>query len=146
MGQATHFNRYATEIVAYGAWRYTAESRRLQHVLDKQLSTSDFVAGDRLTIADIAVFIFEHSAKWCGIDIKEYPNVKAWRDKLAQRSAFKEGLQVPAPYPWSDEAVSDPDAQEFYKTVRKYGSRAIESWTKKWQGLAVELPSDYANF
>lgn len=40
MGQACHFNRYAAEPVPYGAWRYTAESRRLQHVLDKQLVSS----------------------------------------------------------------------------------------------------------
>lgn len=37
MGQACHFNRYAVADVPYGKWRYTAESRRLHHVLDKQL-------------------------------------------------------------------------------------------------------------
>lgn len=37
MGQAAYFNRYAVEPVPYASWRYTAESRRLNHVLDKQL-------------------------------------------------------------------------------------------------------------
>ncbi|KAI9691902.1 MAG: hypothetical protein M1822_007975 [Bathelium mastoideum] len=146
MGQANHFNRYATEPVPYGAWRYTAECRRLHHVLDRQLSIYPFIAGDHLTIADIAVFIFEHSAKWCGIDIDEYPNIKAWHDKLAQRSAFKEGLQVPVPYQFSDEAVSNPDAQELYESARKYGGQAIKEWTEKWQGTVVPLPSDHANY
>ena len=42
MGQASHFNRYCPEPVPYGSWRYTAESRRLNQVLDDQLvSQSD---------------------------------------------------------------------------------------------------------
>lgn len=40
MGQANHFNRYVTEDVPYGSWRYTSEARRLNHVLDKQLVSS----------------------------------------------------------------------------------------------------------
>ncbi|KAI2638775.1 glutathione S-transferase [Hypomontagnella submonticulosa] len=109
MGQAAYFNRYTPEPVPFGSWRYTAESRRLNQVLDKQLSTSLFVAGDHLTIVDIAIFVFAHSTKWCGVDINEFPNVKAWHDKLAQRPAFQKGLQVPVPYPFSDEAVSNLD-------------------------------------
>jgi len=37
MGQAAHFVRYASESVPYGVNRYTAECRRLFHVLEKQL-------------------------------------------------------------------------------------------------------------
>ena len=37
MGQAAHFVRYAPESVPYGINRYTAECRRLFHVLEKQL-------------------------------------------------------------------------------------------------------------
>lgn len=37
MGQANHFNRYASEAVPYGSWRYTSEARRLNHVLNEQL-------------------------------------------------------------------------------------------------------------
>ncbi|KAH9996984.1 glutathione S-transferase GstA [Xylariaceae sp. FL0662B] len=146
MGQACHFNRYAPEPVPYGVWRYTSESRRLQHVLDKRLSASPFVAGDRLTIADVAVFLYTHSANWCGIDINEFPNVKAWLDKLAQRSAFQKGLQVPKPYPFTDEAVSNPGGQDFYNMLRKHGGRKIKESTDKWKGNVVPLPSDHANY
>lgn len=168
MGQATHFNRYAAEPVPYGSWRYTAEARRLNHVLNEQLvsvsfismlsgrlstltqecrkSTSPFVAGDRLSLADIAVFIFAHSGKWCGVDISEYPHVKAWHEKMAQRPAFQKALQVPEPYPYSDAAVSDPKAQEFYNMQRKFGSQAIKAASDQWKGEAVPLPSDHSNY
>ncbi|KAI0413127.1 glutathione S-transferase [Xylaria grammica] len=146
MGQAVHFNRYAPEPVPYGAWRYTSECRRLHHVLDKQLASSPFVAGDRMTVADFAVFIFAHSTKWCGIDINNYPNVKAWHDKLAQRPAFQKGLQVPLPYQFSDEAVSNPDAQDFYRMIRKYGGQMIKGATNQWKGDVVSVPSDHANY
>ncbi|KAI1099130.1 glutathione S-transferase [Jackrogersella minutella] len=145
MGQACFFNRYATEPVPYASWRYTAEARRLHHVLDKQLSTTPFVGGDRLTVADIAIFIFSHSAKWCGVDINEFPNVKAWHDKLAQRPAFQKGLQVPVPYLFSNEAVSNPDGQDFYINMRKHGGQMIKGATEKWKGDVVPVPSDHAN-
>lgn len=168
MGQATHFNRYATEDVPYGTWRYTSESRRLNHVLNQQLvsppfpapvsrslhdptltprkSNSPFIAGDRLTVADIAIFIFAHSTKWCGIDINEYPHVKAWHDKLLERPAFQNGLQVPVPYQFKDAAVSDPDAQEFYRMQRKFGGQMIKGATDRWAGEVVPLPSDHSNY
>ncbi|KAK7949434.1 glutathione s-transferase protein [Apiospora saccharicola] len=38
MGQAVHFHRYTPEPIPYGAWRYGAECRRLNHVLEKQLA------------------------------------------------------------------------------------------------------------
>ncbi|KAI1350946.1 glutathione S-transferase [Xylaria sp. FL0043] len=147
MGQAAFFNRYTTEPVPYASWRYTSECRRLHHVLDKQLGSSPFVAGDQMTVADFAVFIFAHSTRWCGIDISNYPNVKAWHDKLAQRPAFQKALQVPVPYPFSDEAVSNPDpgAQEFYKGMRKYGGQGIKAAHEQWGGDVAPVPSDHAN-
>ncbi|KAI1296217.1 hypothetical protein F5Y03DRAFT_370804 [Xylaria venustula] len=82
-----------------------------------------------MTVADFAVFIFAHSVKLCGININNYANVKAWHDKLAQRPAFKEGLQVPLPYQFSDEAVTNSDAQDFYTMIRKYGGQMIKGST-----------------
>jgi glutathione S-transferase len=109
-------------------------------------STSPFVAGDRLTIADFAIFIFAHSCKWVGIDINESPNIKAWHDKLAQRPALQRGLQVPVPYRFSDEAVSNPQGQDFCKMIRKFGGQSIKAASEQWQGEVVPLPSDHANY
>lgn len=98
-----------------------------------------------MTVADIAIFIFSHSAKWAGIEINAYPNLKAWHDKLAQRPGFQKGLQIPVPYQFSDAAVSNPDNQEPYHMMHKFGGLAIKSWTDEWAGDVVPVPSDFAN-
>ncbi|KAK8081241.1 glutathione S-transferase II [Apiospora saccharicola] len=149
MGQAVHFHRYTPEPVPYGAWRYGAECRRLNHVLEKQLSTSPFVAGTRPTIADFAVFIYAHSAKWCGIDIAAYPHVQAWCKALSQRPAVQRGLQVPTPYMTGDDGVVDPANQDALKMMRGHFSKVFkEASDQWWQGPGSEvvaLPSDHAN-
>jgi glutathione S-transferase len=100
-----------------------------------------------LTIADIAIFIFVHSSKWCGLDVHEFPHLEAWKDKLAKRPAFQKGLNSPAPYAFSDDAVTNPDNQEFYKTIRKMGTPFIKQATDLWsKGDPVPLPSDHSNF
>lgn len=148
MGQACHFNRYIPdEPVPYGSWRYTAECRRLHSVLDTQLAAHPFVSGEKLTIVDISIFIFAHSAAWCGIDISEFPHVEAWVGRLLERPAFQKGLQVPVPYPFSDAAVTNKEAPEFYNFFRKFGSQMIKSAHEEWDGVAKipALPSDHAN-
>ncbi|KAI1860848.1 uncharacterized protein JN550_011163 [Neoarthrinium moseri] len=132
MGQACHFLRYATESVPYGLKRYTAECRRLYHVLDVHLSSSPFVAGSRLTIADISIYIWALSAKWCGVDIEEFPAAKAWLDALSQRPSFQRGLNVPAPYPFTDLKVSNPKRAAFYRLVEKKGTKSVQKDTDKW--------------
>ncbi|KAK8041640.1 hypothetical protein PG993_006163 [Apiospora rasikravindrae] len=146
MGQACHFHRYAPEPVPYGAWRYGAECRRLHHVLEKQLSTSPFVAGDRPTIADFAVFIYAHSAKWCGIDLGEYPHVQRWCENLKQRPGVQRGLQVPVPYMFSDEGVVSPDNQDALRMMRGRFSKVVKESSDQWKGEVVSLPSDHANY
>lgn len=55
-GQSNHFTRYAPEKIPYGMSRYQNETRRLYRVMDTTLakSSSGFLVGDRVTIADIA--------------------------------------------------------------------------------------------
>lgn len=50
------------------------------------------------------------------------------------------------PYQFSDAAVSDPEAQEFYKMQRKFGGQMIHGATDAWKGKAVPLSSDNANY
>ncbi|KAI9055185.1 hypothetical protein LZ554_000149 [Drepanopeziza brunnea f. sp. 'monogermtubi'] len=102
-GQANHFNRYAPEHIEYGAKRYTNETRRLYGVLNTHLekSTSGFLVGDKLTIADIAhcnqTGGWVRSAFWAGVDIDEFPALRAWEEKLLRRPGFEKGRQVPGP-------------------------------------------------
>lgn len=56
--QANHFVSAAPEIYEYSLGRYKDESCRLYRVLDTQLSNSPhgYIVGDRVTLADIAVW------------------------------------------------------------------------------------------
>jgi glutathione S-transferase len=99
-GQANHFGRYAPERIQYGVDRYVNESRRLYGVLDKHLatSTSGYIVGDRCTIADIAHWGWIASAGWAGIDIEEFPHVKAWEERMLARPGVEKGRHVPSPH------------------------------------------------
>lgn len=98
-GQANHFFRYAPEKIPYAINRYISEAERLYGVLDKQLagSSSGFLVGDRLTIADITTWGWVRSAGWAGVDITKFPNVQKWHQKLEARPGVSKGANVPEP-------------------------------------------------
>ena len=94
LGQTHHFRLYAPEKVNYAIDRYTNEAKRLYGVMDRQLATKKYMAGNQYTIADIAIFPWLRNWKNQGIDWADYPNLKAWFDKVAQRPAVMRGVQV----------------------------------------------------
>jgi GST-like protein len=94
LGQAHHFRMYAPEKIAYAIDRYSNEAKRLYGVLDTRLGKSAFVAGDEYTIADIAIFPWLRSWQNQGIDLDEFPRVKAWFDGIAARPAVMRGVEV----------------------------------------------------
>lgn len=112
-GQANHFVRYAPERIEYGVNRYTNETRRLYGVLDKHLakSKSGYLVGDHVTIADISHWGWVAAAGWAGIDIEEFPHVKAWEERMAARPALDKGRHVPDPHTIK-ELLKDKEAVE----------------------------------
>jgi GSH-dependent disulfide-bond oxidoreductase len=94
LGQAHHFRIYAPEKLEYGINRYTNEAKRLYGVIDKQLSTHAYLAGDQYTIADIATFPWLRSWKNQGVDWADYPHAKRWFDEISERPAVKRGVEV----------------------------------------------------
>jgi GST-like protein len=94
LGQAHHFRIYAPEKVQYGIDRYTNEARRLYGVMDKQLATSKFIAGNSYSIADIAIFPWLRNWQNQGIDWANYPHLKQWFDLIAARPAVQRGVEV----------------------------------------------------
>ena len=94
LGQAHHFRIYAPEKIDYAYNRYTNEAKRLYGVMDKQLATQAYLAGDDYTIADIACFPWTRSWKNQGIDWADYPHVKRWFDIISERPAVQRGVEV----------------------------------------------------
>ena len=94
LGQAHHFRIYAPEKNEYGIHRYTNEAKRLYGVMNKQLKTHRWIAGDDYSVADMAIFPWLRSWQNQGIDWVDYPHLKAWFDRIAKRPAVQKGVQV----------------------------------------------------
>jgi GST-like protein len=96
LGQAHHFRIYAPEKIQYAIDRYSNEAKRLYGVIDKRLATSPYLGGRDYSIADIATFPWLRSWENQGIVLDEYPHLKAWFDKIAERPAVQRGVKVMA--------------------------------------------------
>ena len=94
LGQAHHFRLYAPEKLEYAINRYTNEAKRLYGVMDRQLAGQEWIAGDEYTIADIAIFPWLRSWQNQGIDWADFPNLKVWFDRIAERPAVQRGVAV----------------------------------------------------
>lgn len=94
-GQCGHFKGYAPEEYPYSISRYYNETLRLYGVMDKQLEGSAYLAG-AYSIADIAVFpwVMPKVRELHGIDIKAFPNVERWFDKIYARPAISRGTAL----------------------------------------------------
>lgn len=121
-GQANHFTRYAPDIFEYGISRYQNETRRLYGVLDKHLSETgnQYIVGDKCTIADIAHYGWIAAAGWAGVEIEDFPALKAWEDRMAARPGVEKGRHVPDPH----------TIKELLKDKEKMERHAAES--RKW--------------
>ena len=92
-GQAHHFREYVAEPIPYAVDRYTNEVNRLYGVLNAQLSTRPFIAGE-YSIADMACWPWIKPYKGQGQDLDEFPNLKRWFLEINQRPGAREGWRV----------------------------------------------------
>ena len=96
-----HFYAYAPKKWEYPINRYAMEVKRQLDVLDRRLAEVEYLAGDRYTIADMAVW------PWYGglakgwnynagefLSVHEYRNVIRWADQIHARPAVRRGRMV----------------------------------------------------
>ncbi len=109
LGQNHHFRLYAPEKLEYAINRYTNEAKRIYGVIDKQLATHKFIAGNQYTIADMAIFPWLRNWANQGVELTDYPHLKAWFDTLAERPAVQRGVSVLAALrkPLTDDKTRD---------------------------------------
>jgi GST-like protein len=94
-GQAHHFLKYSPQKVEYAMHRFKTEVARIYKVMDTQLGSTEYLAGD-YSIADIACWPWVYRYDWQGQDLKDFPNVKRWFEALGARPALKKGSEVNA--------------------------------------------------
>jgi glutathione S-transferase len=69
--------------------RFSGEANRLTDLLEVRLAEHRFVAGDTLSIADIAHWGWFWRRAFVGIDFAQRPGLQRWFDELAARPAFQ---------------------------------------------------------
>ncbi|KAB5511446.1 glutathione S-transferase II [Coniochaeta sp. 2T2.1] len=105
-GQANHFVRFAKSRPSYAVQRFVGETERLYGILDSRLSTRKYVVGDKFTVADIAIVGWANLSTLAGIDLDQFPKVKAWYGRLLERPAIRSGLAIPNESPVSNAALA----------------------------------------
>jgi len=94
LGQVHHFVKFNPGKAPYAEERFSMEAKRLYGVLDRRLDGREFVAGD-YSIADMAIWPWISRFEWQQIDLNEFPNVRDWYLRIAERPAVQRGYQVP---------------------------------------------------
>jgi len=95
-GQAHHFLKYAPSMtppndLPYAKDRYRAETGRLYAILNQQLETHEFVAGDFFSIADMAIWPW--ASLWEGQKqtLEDKPHMARWLKACAARRGVTAG-------------------------------------------------------
>ncbi len=99
-----HFYAYAPDKIEYAIDRFTMEAKRQMDVLDRQLASRAWIAGDDYSIADMAIW------PWYGLlalgeiyeageflQVHEYRHLVAWAERIAARPAVQRGRMVNNP-------------------------------------------------
>jgi GSH-dependent disulfide-bond oxidoreductase len=96
-----HFYAYAPFRIEYCIDRFAMEVKRQMDVLDRNLATREFMAGDEYSIADIAIWPW-YGALAMGLvyeageflQVDSYKNVQRWTKAIAARPAAQRGRMV----------------------------------------------------
>ena len=94
LGQVHYFLKYNKGLSVPAQDRFHAEAKRLYGVLEQRLAGREFVAG-AYSIADIAIWPWVSRFEWQEIDLRDYPRVREWYLRIANRPAVQRGYHVP---------------------------------------------------
>ena len=94
MGQVNVFRRYFPEKIQSVIDRYHREVTRLFTVLDRQLATHEYIAGD-YSIADIALWPWVSGHEYSSVSVDEFAGVQRWLALVGGRPAVQAGRDVP---------------------------------------------------
>ncbi len=91
-GNAGYFRKFAPDPIPLAIKRFGDEALRIVGLLDGVLARQPFVAGDELTIADIAQFGWMWRRQFAEVSLETAPNVQRWYDALEARPAFQRAI------------------------------------------------------
>ncbi len=91
LGQHHQFHHYNPGKSKFGEERYFNIAKRLYKDLDEHLSKSEFLAGKKYSIADIATFPWIARHDWHDIGLRNYKHLCKWYKKISKREAVIKG-------------------------------------------------------
>jgi GST-like protein len=93
LGQTHHFVKFNAGKSPYAEERYSKENRRLYQVLENRLIDRDYIVDD-YSIVD-ATWPWISRFEFQKMDLNDYPNLKKWYLRIAERPAVQRGYGVP---------------------------------------------------
>ncbi len=91
LGQHHQFHHFNPGKSKFGEERYFNIAKRIYKDLDEHLSITDFLAGGKYSIADIATFPWIARHNWHDIGLKKFKNLCKWYEKISEREAVIKG-------------------------------------------------------
>lgn len=100
LGQLGFFAMRSQEKAPLAITRFTEEADRLLTVMDKQLQSHTYLAGDEYSIADIASYAWTLAANTYLKDVLKdslatKPALQRWLNVVGERPAVQRGMQIP---------------------------------------------------
>lgn len=94
LGQTHHFVKHNAGKAPYAEERYSTETSRIYGVLNERLQSRDYLC-DHYSIVDIATWPWISRYEWQQMNLSDYPELKDWYLRIAERPAVQRGYGVP---------------------------------------------------
>ena len=93
--------------------------------------------GNKYSIADIANFSWVNVAYFAGVDLKQFPNLHKWWERINSRPAVQKGVAVPSESKIVNEAYQQrlKDEEGFKEKedeLKEIGNKAKEQYHYKY--------------
>jgi len=62
--------------------------QRALEVMEEHLATRDYLVGDRISLADIALFAYTHLAEEAGFGLEDFPAIQTWLARIEAQDRF----------------------------------------------------------
>ena len=98
LGQTHHFVKFNPGKSPYAEERYRKENIRIYGVLEERLKGRDYLC-ENYSIVDIATWPWISRYEFQDMNLTDYPRLKDWYLRIAERPAVIKGYAVPDPLP-----------------------------------------------
>jgi len=94
IGQHHQFHHYNPGKSKFGEERYFKITKKIYQDLDNRLESSNYLAGEKYSIADIATWPWIARHEWHDVGLKKFKNLSRWYLEIASRDAVIKGYDI----------------------------------------------------